>query len=157
MRLCTIPLNGLSAFCTLFRVDRPYSCKRPIKQKPSKINTLESVSTYYHQYSCVKLNTGAVICDGQTATDNIIYSPGKPSGWLSGEKTNDTFEPEACEKVREDDMCYETCMLVEWTKERTQYGIGFQGTDCQEYDDSVRQTCRKKCPKEKWEKALWGK
>lgn len=35
-------------------------------------------------------------------------------------------------------------MEAEWNKPRPMYGIPF-GTDCQEYDDKVNETCRKQC------------
>lgn len=43
-------------------------------------------------------------------------------------------------------MCYESCIIEEWTNDRPIYGIGPQGTDCQEYDDEIHKKCKKKCP-----------
>jgi RHS repeat-associated protein len=89
----------------------------------------------YHQYSCIVRPDGTVRCEGQDRTGSWRRSPGKPStDFLNG----------GCKESRSDDKCYEDCMEAEWNKPRPMYGIPF-GTDCQEYDDNVNDTCRKQC------------
>jgi RHS repeat-associated protein len=90
---------------------------------------------FYHQYSCVVRN-GNVQCGGQDLSGSPWGSPGKPS--------DDKFNPDTCKQAQPDNDCYEKCLAEEWAKPRPWYGIPF-GTDCQEYDDNVNETCRKRC------------
>jgi RHS repeat-associated protein len=123
-----------------------FQCKRPLDSPPSQISKTQENLAFYHQYSCVILKNGVEICDGQTASGSLMYSPGKPSGWMSGEITNDKLEAEACEQVRDEDTCFEMCMMDAWVNFRPTYGVGPQATDCQEYDDSIHKQCRNQCP-----------
>jgi hypothetical protein len=110
-----------------------YNCKVPLHAAPGTWG----LPFFYHQYTCVKIN-GKMICDGMDRTGNPLWSPGKRT------YPNDKYVPGKCRR-RPSNSCFEQCLLNEWDKERPQYGIGPQGTDCQEYDDSVNDKCREKC------------
>lgn len=84
-----------------------YQCIRPLQKKAGE-NLRNGPDLWgnpaYHQYSCIELDDGTFICDGQTgssnsAVKNILQSPGKSSGWLSGELTEDKYDIQACEQV----------------------------------------------------------
>jgi RHS repeat-associated protein len=119
-----------------------YRCKTPLHAVEDKFgkNWAKRAKDWgahlYHQYSCIVWPDGTVRCGGQDREGSAWRSPGKKSG--------DDYDGGSCKESRPDDKCYEDCLQNEWDKPRPMYGIPF-GTDCQEYDDNVNDTCRKKC------------
>lgn len=122
-----------------------YVCERPLRggfcapRQRRCFSDFPLLNPFYHQYSCVVDEQGRITCGGQTGgdgTNDWINSPGKPS--------NDSFNPDQCDKVRDKNDCFEECLIKEWQKPRPRYGIPF-GTDCQEYDDNVHFICTLKC------------
>jgi hypothetical protein len=51
--------------------------------------------------------------------------------------------------VAPDDKCIEDCLLRKSKEPRPTYGIGPQGTDCQEWADDGFKDCTKECKKKK--------
>ncbi|MEK6777632.1 MAG: RHS repeat-associated core domain-containing protein, partial [bacterium] len=116
-----------------------YQCRKPIDPvggKGKRSGPDIPGNPLYHQYSCVIDSAGNITCGGQDRTGSGAGSAGKAS--------NDTYNSDRCEKVQDDNQCFEQCLKDEWLTKRPWYGIPF-GTDCQEYDDDVNMSCRKKC------------
>jgi RHS repeat-associated protein len=116
-----------------------YQCTRGLGQKPGGYISPDNVT--HHQYSCVTLPNGTSICGGQGPSGNPISSPGKPTT-----PDEDYLDKNSCTKTQDDNQCFEECLQDEWAKPRPRYsvipGLGMQ---CQQYDDDVNTTCRKKC------------
>ncbi len=119
-----------------------YQCKRPLGEEPGdnqRNGPDVPGNPFYHQYSCTRDANGKLVCGGQGMSGPWWGSPGKPTA-----PKDDFYDPQTCKKTRDDDKCFEKCLIDEWAKPRPRYGIPF-GTDCQEYDDDVNRRCRKKC------------
>jgi RHS repeat-associated protein len=92
----------------------------------------------YHQYYCVERN-GVMTCCGQDRSGNAFLSAGKAS--------QDSFDPETCSPL-DTSPCQEDCLMKKCSSGRPSYGIGPQGTDCQEWSDNAVKDC-KKCEQKK--------
>ena len=122
--MCTKPLHGLG------------DTWGPRLYPESKWNP----SPTYHQFLCVKDGSGKLTCGGQDRTGSAAWSDGKPS---------DDKWPESghgiCEQQDETD-CVDKCVIQNVNNpKRPRYGIGPQGTDCQEWADDVLKQCQKAC------------
>ena len=123
-----------------------WTCKHALGQKPTPGNVRSGPEAtwnpVYHQYSCVVRNGQEFACGGQcpTSVAGAIYGPGGPCP-----PERDYFNPQTCERTREDDWCYEGCLIEEWGKPRPAYGGFGPGTQCQEYDRAVRDVCKERC------------
>lgn len=116
-----------------------YQCIRGLGQKPGGYVSPDNVT--HHQYSCVTLPNGTSICGGQGPSGNPISSPGKPTT-----PDEDYLDKNSCKKTQDDNQCFEQCLQNEWSKPRPRYSVvPGMGTQCQQYDDDVNTTCRKKC------------
>lgn len=73
-------------------------------------------------------------------------SPGRPTS-----PNDDYYEPSSCEKELGDDSCVESCIKTEWSTPTPTptpspwYGVGPNGTDCQEYTSNVVNKCMRLC------------
>lgn len=116
-----------------------YQCIRGLGQKPGGYVSPGNVT--HHQYSCITLPNGASICGGQGPSGNPLSSPGVPTT-----PDEDYLDKNSCRKTQDDNQCFEKCLQDEWSKPRPRYSVlpGL-GTQCQQYDDDVNATCRKKC------------
>ncbi|MBC3886576.1 hypothetical protein H8K27_15725 [Undibacterium sp. FT31W] len=116
-----------------------YQCIRGLGQKPGGYVSPGNIT--HHQYSCVTLPNGTSICGGQGPSGNPISSPGKPTT-----PDEDYLDKNSCQKTQDDNQCFEQCLQDERSKPRPRYSvIPGLGTQCQQYDDDVNATCRKKC------------
>jgi RHS repeat-associated protein len=116
-----------------------YQCIRPLGGKPGEYLAYDNVT--HHQYSCVKLADGKLVCGGQAPSGSIVSSPGRPTT-----PKEDYYHPDTCKKTQPDNQCFEQCLQDEWNKPRPNYSVIFGlGTHCQEYDDDVNLRCRRKC------------
>ena len=79
----------------------------------------------YHEYLCVTDNkTGKAVCGGQDRSGSATSSPGKPSV--------DTKSEGKC-SLESGTQCVDKCISRAISSpKRPKYGIGPQGTDCQE-------------------------
>jgi RHS repeat-associated protein len=101
----------------------------------------------YHEYVCVRDISGKVTCGGLDRSGNAVWSKGIPSSdkWPEPGKGS-------CEK-KDDRECVDTCALKKiGSTKRPRYGIGWQGTDCQEWADDVVRKCKSECRNECREK-----
>jgi RHS repeat-associated protein len=117
---------------------KTYECTAPLHAAPKLYHKLPLM---YHAYLCVVGQDGKPVCVGQDRSGSAVWSPGKPS--------DDTMEGGQCKQKDPDDQCIEQCILAEGAKPRPQYGIGPQGTDCQEWADDTLSKCEKQCGKKK--------
>jgi RHS repeat-associated protein len=120
-----------------------FVCKRPLGKKPDT-GPVGILNPVYHQYSCV-FRDGKYVCGGHTsasssAARSIIKAPGRPTT-----EEEDYYHPNACTKVRDDNTCFENCMLRNWAEARPSYGVHPGITDCQEYDDDLHYWCANEC------------
>ena len=125
---------------------KTFTCRKPLDAlggSGTRTGPDISFNPLYHQYTCIVDADGNTQCGGQSYSLNGplggaggIGAPGAPS--------KDEFRADRCEINLQKDDCFENCLREEWDKPRPWYGIPF-GTDCQEYDNSVNQRCRKKC------------
>jgi len=94
----------------------------------------------HHQYLCISGGKGGYTCGGQDQRGERFdwaWGPGIPS--------KDKFNAALCEENEPDNECIEQCLLKKFTGPRPRYGIGPQGTDCQEWADDALTDCRKQC------------
>jgi RHS repeat-associated protein len=117
---------------------KTYECTAPLHVAPKLYH---KVPLMYHEYLCVVGPDGKPVCVGQDRSGNAAWSPGKPS--------DDTMEAGQCKEKDPDNQCIEQCILAEGAKPRPRYGIGPQGTDCQEWADDTLSKCEKQCGKKK--------
>jgi RHS repeat-associated protein len=122
--MCTAPLHALGGTGS--------------KSGPDKFG-----NPLYHQYICITDKKRNTICGGQDQRGkermDPVYGPGKPS--------NDSYNSKNCESVQPDNSCIEQCLKNKFKEPRPTYGIGPQGTDCQEWADDTLEICQKKCIK----------
>jgi len=116
---------------------KTYDCTAPLHAAPWAYGA----PLLYHEYLCVVGADGKETCVGQDREGNGFWSPGKPS--------NDTKAGGDCKEVEPDNSCIEQCILTEGAAPRPRYGIGPQGTDCQEWADDTLSKCRKQCKPKK--------
>lgn len=122
---------------------KTYQCKKPLSFGGDGRRSGPDIwgNPLYHQWSCVVRikpdGTSDIHCGGQDRSGSAAWSDGKPS--------HDSFSPELCDEERPDDDCFEKCMKDGWSKPRPKYGIGPQGTDCQEFDDGLHSNCNSHC------------
>ena len=94
----------------------------------------------YHEFLCTDDGNGGKICGGQDRSGNALWSPGKPS--------DDKWPPnadKAC-KAQSATQCVDSCVARSIANpQRPRYGIGWQGTDCQEWADKTLQSCQQQC------------
>ena len=102
----------------------------------------------YHEYLCVIGSDGVPVCGGQDK------SPGNPFGnTVPSKPSNDEYKPNRCEKISDNDNCYDQCVLNFVTSPvRPPYGIDTwlipsSGTQCQEWANLVEKTCKQRCNK----------
>lgn len=115
-------------------------CQRPLGKSPGTKGPL----ILNHQYLCVTRADGTIECGSQTTDGNGISSPGRPT-----RPDEDYYDEKSCKKVDDEkDRCYEQCVLYNFKKPRPRYGIGPQGTDCQEWSDTVNVGCKLLCGKD---------
>ncbi|WP_306524235.1 RHS repeat-associated core domain-containing protein [Dokdonella sp.] len=116
-----------------------WECRRPLGKPPGT----KGPAVFNHQYLCVTRTDGTIECGSQTTDGNGLFSPGRPT-----RPDEDYYNEGSCEKVDDDkDRCYERCVLHNFQKKRPVYGIGPQGTDCQEWSDTVNVGCKLFCGK----------
>lgn len=122
-----------------------YVCKRPLGGPPGPW----SPPVVNHQYLCVDTPSGKV-CGSTTASsggalDNTFpFGPGSPG--VPTSPTTDYYDPKACEKRWDDDVCIESCIARELTRtERSWYQVGPFGDDCQEFVSEVLRICEQRC------------
>jgi hypothetical protein len=124
-----------------------YQCRRPLGGKPGKnlkVGVDVPWNPFFHQYTCTTNSaTGTLQCSSTTAgapgPKGFVYGPGKPTG-----PSTDYYNPNACEQTLGNNKCFERCLIDEWAKPRPPYGNPI-GINCQQYDNSVNETCRAKC------------
>lgn len=115
-------------------------CRRPLGRSPGT----RGPWMFNHQYLCVTRADGTIQCGSQTTDGSGLYSPGRPT-----RPDEDYYDDKSCRKVDDDkDRCYEKCVLQNFKKSRPPYGIGPQGTDCQEWSDNVHVGCKLACGKD---------
>ena len=115
---------------------KTYECTAPLHAAPKLYN---KVPLMYHEYLCVVGKDGKPVCVGQDREGSAFWSKGKPS--------DDNMSRGKCEQKEPDNQCIEQCILAEGAKPRPRYGIGPQGTDCQEWADDTLNKCQKQCKK----------
>lgn len=114
-------------------------CQRPLGKPPGT----KGPPILNHQYLCVTRADGTIECGSQTTDSSGISSPGRPT-----RSDEDYYDEKSCKKVDDEkDRCYEQCVLHNFKKPRPRYGIGPQGTDCQEWSDTVNVGCKLLCGK----------
>jgi RHS repeat-associated protein len=136
------------ARCNPVNFTDPYGLKTVICKKPlhslggsgTKTGPDKWWNPLYHEYICVFKNN-EWICGGQDRAGNPVWSPGKPS-------EGDYYSPTNCEDSKDSNDCVDNCLIPKLTsKNRPRYGIGPQGTDCQDWVDDQINDCIKKCQK----------
>ena len=114
-------------------------CQRPLGKLPGT----RGRAILNHQYLCVTRIDGTIECGSLTTDGNLVSSPGRPT-----RPDEDYYDEKSCKKVDDEkDRCYEQCVLHNFKKPRRRYGIGPQGTDCQEWSDTVNVGCKLLCGK----------
>ncbi|MBN1378540.1 MAG: RHS repeat protein [Gammaproteobacteria bacterium] len=122
---------------------KTYRCTKPLDAVTKKYGkgvskwAHDNVPAAYHQYSCV-VDASGTTCGGQDRGEK------DKDGKRKGKKSRDNKDAGECEETQPDNKCFEDCLKKKWEGSRPNYGIPF-GTDCQEYDDNVNQTCRTEC------------
>ncbi len=122
-----------------------YRCKKPLKSQLIDGDQRNGPdwpgNPFYHEFLCTRIGNN-MHCYGSEPAGNAAWSPGQPS--------NDTYVPGRCEEYSDDDLC-DQCLLQQcgMTSERPWYGIGPQGTDCQEWVDDCLRECKKSCDRPK--------
>jgi RHS repeat-associated protein len=123
-----------------------FACQRPLKQenpKPGnrKLGPDVEKNPLFHSYLCVKNADGTVECHGQTYTDSMRGSPGRPTTAEEG----DIFIPENCDPVH-DDPCFDECVRrTGRLPNRPWYTLAGEGENCQEWTAHTITDCRKNC------------
>jgi RHS repeat-associated protein len=114
-----------------------FYCRRPLGKPPGT----KGPPILHHEYICVTRADGSIQCGGQTPSGNPIKSPGRPTTPME-----DYLDEKSCKKVDDDkDRCYEKCVQSNLKKPRPTYGIGPQGTDCQEFAEDLNLSCKLIC------------
>ncbi len=118
-----------------------YKCMRKLKGKtgdPRRNGPNRPGNPLYHQYCCVSTPSG-MKCYGQDTSGSLVLAPGRLS--------KDTLGDSHCDPVMppRDPRCFEKCLMDKGEEKRPRYGIGPQGTDCQEWAESALKECKKKC------------
>ena len=122
-----------------------WMCKRPLGGNPGQIGGV----VLHHKYLCVT-TPNKIVCDSTNpdpseGMSGFISSSGFPSS-----PADDYYNPMSCKYAdSDDDDCVEKCILDKWSKPRPRYGIGPQGTDCQEYSDNIFNQCDRQCRNKK--------
>jgi len=80
---------------------------------------------------------------GGTLDNTWPFGDGSPE--MPTSPNDDYYEPSSCEKELGDDSCVESCIKTEWSSPRPWYGVGPNGTDCQEYTSNVVNKCMRLC------------
>ena len=84
-----------------------------------------------------------VICGGLSTDGSHLSSPSRLT-----RPSEDYYNPVSCgEEIDGDEgRCFEDCILKNFAKpNKPRYGIGPQGTDCQEYADNLWRGCKMLC------------
>ncbi|ATE59500.1 RHS repeat-associated core domain-containing protein [Thauera sinica] len=103
----------------------------------------------YHEYLCIVRN-GIVECGGQTRNHGSPPNPSWMPAWWPygpGAPSNDSYSENQCEKKRDDDDCYESCLSSEFKRPRPFYGVIGMGTNCQEWVSDISKRCENQCEK----------
>lgn len=91
----------------------------------------------YHEYLCVTGTRTKATCGGQDRSGSAISSPGTPS--------KDNFGDGTC-SAEPKNKCVDKCVVRKVSNpKRPQYGIGPQGTDCQEWAEDTLSECQAQC------------
>lgn len=145
IKYCDIPINATDSMGL-----ETWQCKRPIDsvvnalgQKKADALVYKYGIPTYHQYTCVGKNSFE--CGGLTPDkDNPIIDK---IGLYKGKPTDDDyFDKNKCQKVQDDNECYEDCIKGLWELGRPNYqGLGVGAINCQDYDDSINRACRSQC------------
>lgn len=129
-----------------------YRCTRPLGDHDPYGDDLGGPGPLHHEYPCIWQGSH-VICDGQTSDS------GKPFG-SDGASSGDNWNPNRCQKVREDDACFESCVASELQsgahpsydiggfgqgERRHSRGKGMTGRNCQGYARDVSRECDNAC------------
>jgi RHS repeat-associated protein len=123
-----------------------YLCKKPLHSMGgdgSRSGPDIFGNPFYHEYVCVSSGPNTpVTCGGMDRTGNAVWSPGKPS-------EGDQYSSEACHQEVPDNACVESCVRDKIAGPRPRYGVGPQGTDCQEWASDVVSECKAQCKKKR--------
>src|SRR5690606_13985907 len=111
-----------------------YRCTRPLGESPPH---QRGWGPLRHDYICVMLGNH-MYCNSQTAANetvgNYVRGPGAPTNDTRTGEGPDQYNIWRCDRARDDDPCLESCLVGRlMSQERPTYGIGPQGTDCQEW------------------------
>lgn len=120
---------------------KTWVCKRPLGGKSGTKGGL----LLHHSYACVTDSSGSIVCNSTTAgggsVSDFLLSQGQPTS-----PEDDYYDKDSCSLLEDsNDNCEEQCIIDNWSRTRPEYGIGPQGTDCQEYTDDVVQGCLRSC------------
>ncbi|MBO9664165.1 MAG: RHS repeat-associated core domain-containing protein, partial [Dokdonella sp.] len=107
-------------------------CRRPMR----------GLSIVPHHYICVTRPDGTSECGGQAPKPSCGLIGGMAG--CEGSDSNEKFTPSQCTSVG-DNRCQDSCFVEAMSQPRPKYGIGPQGTDCQEWVDEIRRDCAFRC------------
>lgn len=122
-----------------------YICTRPLSPLPWELGPIN------HTYACVgdPFNPSSMTCNSTTPSNPGVgqntwpAGPGSPG--VPTSPTDDVYKPEQCDKEEDTDKCIESCIKTQWTYPRPWYGVGPNGTDCQEYTWGTVEKCTRLC------------
>src|SRR5690606_34273003 len=99
-----------------------------------------------HSYVCI-WQGGEMICGGHISKDNEMFGPGAAS--------SDNWNPARCDKVKEDDLCFESCLAGHILYgDHPDYNLlgfedggpfGVDGRNCHGWMDEKVHDCEAKC------------
>lgn len=121
---------------------KAWYCYRPLCPKGTNCTTgARGPILVNHQYLCTTHLDGTVECGGQSTNGSMLSSDGRPT-----RPDEDSYSPKSCDQIDDDkDRCMESCLLTNFGKPRPHYGIGPQGTDCQEWAADLKWGCEAHC------------
>lgn len=107
-----------------------FYCRRPLGQLPGELGP----PVFNHQYVCVTNPDGSTTCGGLTTDGNLLSSDARLTM-----PDEDYYDSNSCRQVDGDeDQCFEQCVRRNFAEpDKPRYGIGPQGTDCQEYANDL--------------------
>jgi RHS repeat-associated protein len=124
---------------------KSWICTRPLGGKPGKKGGI----FFNHTYGCATDANGNIVCNSTTAGGSGVGS----FFWSDGQSTSsddDYYDSFSCYQMDDDkDDCVEQCLLKKWDEPRPRYGVGPQGTDCQEYTHDAFGECMRRCYKQR--------
>jgi RHS repeat-associated protein len=118
--------------------ETPYFCTSQIVIRENWLPP--DIEIFNHHYLCVN-----DICYGYTKVSGKTFLPPVLS---LGKVLPEVYNPTRCRPVSShyNEQCIESCMLQEFTTPAPEsYGVGPQGTDCQEWASDVLSRCFSKC------------